>query len=80
MNGKDKFPNCWTCNDHGIVFFNKKINGIEYEFGAKCKCKLGQQSSDKIGTIENGLAEYMAEENFTRFKKVYPDLVIDLVG
>ena len=80
MNGKEKFPSCWTCNDQGIVFFNKKINGIEYEFGVRCKCKLGQQASARIATVEDSLAEHMAEENFTRFKKVYPNLVMDLVG
>lgn len=80
MGKKDKFPNCWICKDQGMVFFNKKINEIDYEYATRCKCKLKDESSDKIGIIDSSLADRLIDENFNNFKKIYPDLVTDLVG
>ncbi len=69
MNNKRAIPTCWICMDHGMVFFNKYIYGIKYEFAYRCKCKLGQFSSSSIMTVPEDFAENMALENYSGFKK-----------
>ncbi|NLY46682.1 MAG: hypothetical protein GX053_11970 [Tissierella sp.] len=79
MEGKyNKFPNCWICNDHGLIIYSKRYHGIEYDFACRCKCRLGQSSSEKIKVVPDKLVEKLAEENFNRFKGVYPELVVEL--
>lgn len=77
---KENFPNCWICNDQGMVFFNVKKDKMFYECVARCKCRLGQESSEKIPIVKDDFAQHLAEANFNRFQKIYPDLVTDLVG
>ena len=60
-------PKCWICNDNGFVLYIKKVNGLEYDFALRCKCKEGQRTSHKIGTIDDKTAEYMARENYIRY-------------
>lgn len=50
--------------DQGLVFYNKISNGIDYEYAARCKCKLGQISSSRIMTVRDDLAEELALENY----------------
>ena len=56
-----------------------KIEGILYECAARCKCKHGQKVSEKVPTVRDDYVEKLAEANFNNFKKIYPDLVFDLV-
>lgn len=60
-------PKCWICNDSGFVLYIKKIKGLEYDFALRCKCKEGQRTSHKIGTIDDITAENMAKENYIRY-------------
>lgn len=76
---KVKFPDCWICKDHGIIFFDTKIDGILYECVVRCKCKYGQKVSEKVPTVRDDYAEQFAEANFNNFKEIYPDLIFDLV-
>lgn len=68
MKDKDKSPKCWICKDEGMVFYKENYNGLDYEFAAKCKCKLGQISSSSIMTVIDELAEKMAMKNYVDFK------------
>ena len=61
------FPNCWVCNDSGIIVLVRKINGIDYDMAIRCKCKEGQVTSDSVRTISDDMAEEKAAENFNQF-------------
>lgn len=79
-NKEVRLPKCWICNDMGFVIYYKKKNGISYEVGSRCKCKLGQEASNEIPTVHDKIAEEAADINFSTFKKNHPDKIKDLVG
>lgn len=62
-------PKCWICKDSGMVFYNKLIRGISYDFSYRCKCKTGQSSSQKIKTVPKEYGEKIALNNFNSFKE-----------
>ncbi|MDR7870715.1 MAG: hypothetical protein RIN55_07660 [Tissierellaceae bacterium] len=39
---------------------------------------IGQKASERIKVVPDELVEKLAEENFDRFKEVYPELVVEL--
>lgn len=78
MKGQAKIPNCWICNDQGMIIYVKSYNNMEYEFSYRCKCKLGQDTSHRIKEVPDGMVEKLAERNFDMFKKFYPQLVMKL--
>lgn len=51
---------------------------IEYEFGYICKCRLGQNASNRIMVVPDGLVGKLSEKNFDEFKGIYPELVMEL--
>lgn len=62
--GTIKKPRCWICKDEGMVFYERVIGGIPYDFAYRCRCKAGQASSDRIRTVPEGYAEELALRNF----------------
>lgn len=38
-----KLPNCWICNDTGVILYHKKSSQGEYEYAAHCVCQAGDQ-------------------------------------
>lgn len=76
---KVKIPKCWICEDIGLVFYFKKENGIEYEMSASCKCKAGLENSERIPKVSETIAEWLAEDNFKRWKEKNPKLVEELL-
>lgn len=36
-----RLPECWICNDTGIVLYRKKTKEGEYEYVAHCTCQAG---------------------------------------
>lgn len=72
----NKLPNCWICNDQGLIIYSKKYYGIEYDFAYRCKCRLGQSASERIKVVPDELVDKLAEENFDKFSSVYPKLVM----
>lgn len=70
MKDKKDLHKCWICKDSGMVFFNKYKYGIPYEFAYRCTCILGQNSSSKIMTVPDVLAENIAVENYISVEKL----------
>lgn len=60
-----KPPKCWICKDEGIIIYEK--NNCEY--GCRCSCKKGMESSDRIATIGQEHAEILALENYEKYAK-----------
>lgn len=73
MENKNTLPKCWICKDGGMVFYNKTFKNIDYEYAARCKCKLGQEASSSIMTVIEELAEKMAMKNYVEFREIYPE-------
>lgn len=76
---KRKSPNCWVCNDYGIVSYYKFFRKIEYEFAYRCNCILGQNFSGRIMEVPDNLAEELAEKNFNNLKELYTEMKMELV-
>lgn len=62
-------PKCWICKDQAMVFYEKRINNISYDFAYRCTCKLGGISSDKIPQVPREFAEKVAQENYKSYLK-----------
>lgn len=73
-----EFPACWICMDSGIAIYNKRIDGVDYEYASRCRCKKGQKVSDRVREVPDELAEALAETNFKRFKEVYPEKILEI--
>ena len=71
------FPNCWVCNDTGFILLVRKINGIDYDMAIRCKCKVGQITSDRVKTISDDMAEKKAAENFSSFRERHPEVIFE---
>lgn len=67
VSNSNERPKCWVCKDSGLLTFEKKINGLHYEFAARCTCIAGQRMSNRIKNIDNSLAEVFAMENYMSF-------------
>ena len=70
---KKTIPKCWICMDEGLVYYDKKENGIRYEMAARCRCIKGQKIGEKVGYIPNALAEDIARINFEYFNEKHPE-------
>ena len=79
MNIKEKTPNCWICNDSGLVPYVKYIGGMEYEFTYKCTCIRGQAPSSKLIIVPDIVAENLAIENCKRSEKVKTMNIAELI-
>jgi hypothetical protein len=73
-------PKCWICMDEGLVYYDKKVNGIRYEVAAKCRCSKGQKIGERVGYIPNVIAEDIANMNFEYFNKKHPDEIKKIVS
>lgn len=76
---KAKGPKCWICMDQGLVYYDKKVNGIKYEVAARCRCIRGQNMSERIGDIPDVLIDDIARINFENFKEAHPKEVAEIV-
>lgn len=74
-----KIPKCWVCMDQGLVFYDKKENGIIYEIASRCRCVKGQSIGESVGYIPSVLMEDIANINFENFKKAYPEIADRIV-
>lgn len=72
---KVKIPKCWICNDEGMVFYYKKINGIKYEHASRCKCVKGLRYGKQIPIVDEQFAEAIAEGNFKKFSERHPEVI-----
>ena len=43
---------CIKCDGVGIVFYDEKVNGILYTFGARCTCSTAAKFSARIPCID----------------------------
>lgn len=70
---KVRAPKCWICMDQGLVIYDRKINGMKYEVGARCRCVEGLKMGEAIGLVPDVLVEDIAKINFDNFKKEHPE-------
>lgn len=49
---KQQIESCNKCNGTGIVLYYQDIEGISYQYGARCTCKNAMQWSKKIPSIQ----------------------------
>lgn len=47
----DENVECKKCNSTGIVTYIKKIDGMQYIFGARCNCKNGLKEPQTIPSV-----------------------------
>lgn len=59
-------PDCWICNDMGMVVYEKVYGNISYEMASRCSCRRGVNISDKISTVGHALAEKLALANYNK--------------
>lgn len=71
---KIKMPNCWICEDEGLVYYYKKENNVNYQMAASCRCKEGLEYSDAAPEVSDTLAEWVAETNLKKWKEKHPEL------
>jgi len=76
---KTKLPNCWICEDIGLVFYNKISNGLEYEMAVRCICRAGLKYSDMIAQVTEQVAEWSAKANFEKWAEKYPEDAKELI-
>jgi hypothetical protein len=80
-----ELPECWICNDSGMVIYHKKTDMGEYEYIAHCTCDKGHQyeydgqqckvkSSYYIPSVaEVADPEMIAKDNIVEFYERHKD-------
>ena len=62
-NAKPTKPECFICNDNGIVHYQAQEIGGLYQFIAKCICKAGDERTEAYPAVYE-VAEHMPDINW----------------
>jgi len=75
---ENKVPECWICLGDGLVCYDRREFGCEYEVAASCKCREGLEYN-AVPEVSDTMAEWIAETNFKEWEKNNPELAEELV-